>query len=615
MRILLTESWLCLVPRELQPDVSGSARRPARWASGALFESPGGVVGREKPSMFSLKWLQSRGANRGKPGLPGGHGRRLVVLGALCAASLLQTGCQSGPFSPCGFVGRTTSRIMRPFRNGGAEACCGAEAGGCVTTGVPVESIAPGTGTVVVPGPSAPSSVDTPQYLESVPKASPGPAPSGPTGRAPAGPTTGSKTSSSYETLRPETRSARSRADNLANSLVSTPVPAMRSAQDFSKPDATAARDDGDSILDHLPPLDLPSDVADKSLTPPVPPAAQRKPQTSATASDHVGGRSPLEPELTLTGTRAAAGEPASPPPAPSSSAPATGPGATPGIARFAAVDLKLAGGSVPSTPGLDWLSDKGYKTLVDLRESSQANLELITAATERGFRYVALPVSAKTIDRDHLARFNFELSLADARPLYFFDGDGTRAGTFWYLRRVLVDHVNPQIARREAADLGLSDETFWAAATAYLDRQGPAQSASTDALGQAAPTTSEKAVVSPPKSENPPREGTTGAKIPKAATPTVAPTSASRAADTTLVAHDRAQEEPGTTALGSQSSPAVPVEPASWRPLAGMVITGLTFPLAYWGRTYVPTLLAMTQASLPGPARRPKSLPHASDA
>jgi protein tyrosine phosphatase (PTP) superfamily phosphohydrolase (DUF442 family) len=353
----------------------------------------------------------------------------------------------------------------------------------------------------------------------------------------------------------------------------------------LSKPAASAAQGDGDSILDRLPPLDLPNDVADKSPTPPVPPAAQRKPQsqpqTSATASDQVGGRSPREPELTLTGTTGtspAAGEPASSPPSSPSPSPAPGPGATPGIARFAAVDLKLAGGSVPSTSGLDWLADKGYKTLVDLRESAQANLELITAATERGFRYVALPVSVKTIDRDHLARFNFELSLADARPLYFFDGDGTRAGAFWYLRRVLVDHVNPQIARREAADLGLSDDTYWAAATSYLDRQGPGQSPGTDAPGSAAPATAEKAGASPQKAENPAQEDPTGAKVPKAATPKAAPTSASRGADATLVAHDRVQEEPGTTALGSGSPPAAPFEPASWRPFAGMVITGLIF-------------------------------------
>jgi hypothetical protein len=191
MRILLTESWLCRVPREPQPAFRGLARRPARWVSSALFESPGGAVGRENPPMFSLKWLQSRGAIRGKPGLPGGHGRRLVVLGALCAASLLQTGCQSGPFSPCGCIGRTRTRIMSSFRRGQADACCGAETGGCVSSGVPVESMAPGA--MVVPGPSAPSGVETPQYLapaEGVPKASPGPAP-GPTGRAPTSSTTG----------------------------------------------------------------------------------------------------------------------------------------------------------------------------------------------------------------------------------------------------------------------------------------------------------------------------------------------------------------------------------------------------------------------------------------
>ena len=218
---------------------------------------------------------------------------------------------------------------------------------------------------------SVPSGIDTPQSLESIPNASPGPAPSRPTGRAPTSSTTGIKTGSIYETYRPESRSARSRADNLAHTLVSTPVPAPRSAQDLSKPAASAAQDDGDSILDHLPPLDLPSDVADKSLTPPVPPAAQRKPQpqTSATASDHVGARSPREPELRLTGTTGtspAAGEPASSP-LRRQRRTAPGPGATPGIARFAAVNLKLAGGSVPSTTGLDWLADKGYKTLVNL--------------------------------------------------------------------------------------------------------------------------------------------------------------------------------------------------------------------------------------------------------
>ena len=107
--------------------------------------------------MFNLEWLRARGVSRGEPGSSGGRGRRLAILGLLLASSLLQTGCQSGPsgcnsglFGPCGFVARTTNRLMRPFRHG--EAACApdcASDGGCVSSGVPVEGAA---GVVTYPG-------------------------------------------------------------------------------------------------------------------------------------------------------------------------------------------------------------------------------------------------------------------------------------------------------------------------------------------------------------------------------------------------------------------------------------------------------------------------------
>ena len=162
-----------------------------------------------------------------------------------------------------------------------------------------------------------------------------------------------------------------------------------------------------------------------------------------ATASDPPRGRPAVQDKVSLTGAAQPAPDPASPA------------GGAPGIARFSAVDLKLAGGSLPSAAGLDWLEEKGYRTLVDLREASEADSTFIAEATRRGFRYIALPISLKTIDREHLARFNFELALGDARPLYFFDRDGDRAGTLWYLRRITVDRIDTQIAHREAEELG----------------------------------------------------------------------------------------------------------------------------------------------------------------
>src|SRR5271157_4783820 len=505
MRVFFSELWHLLLPHRVSrpgtKSVSGSSWRllaqinalaripgvpewpgPGHTSRGRDgFDSRGDAGKREKTQMFHLQWLRTRGVNRGKPGLPGGHGRRLALLGLLIATSLLETGCQSDPCSPCGFIGRTTSRIMSPFRRN-RGGCCGSEVvadGGCVSSGVPVgvtaaPIIVPGA--TVAPGAVTPSTVlppDTPQYLDQVPQANPGPAPAAPIRRSPSstgstGSTGSTKSSTSnYETFRPDPRSNSSRGDNLAHTLISTPVPADRSAQVSSRVvtrDTSSPLDgnsNGESVLDHLPPLDLPSDVTEKTTTPSVAPPGQRKPQSPAPAppSDHLSGRSSREPDLNLTGT-------AMPAPEPASSA-----GGAPGISRFVAVDLKLAAGSVPSAAGLDWLTEKGYKTLVDLRESSETDLPFIGEATRRGLRYIALPVNLKSIDRAHVARFNFELAMGEARPLYFFDSDGTRAGTLWYIRRLAVDRVNTEIARREAEDLGLKNPDYWAAARNYFER------------------------------------------------------------------------------------------------------------------------------------------------
>jgi hypothetical protein len=85
------------------------------------------------------------------------------------------------------------------------------------------------------------------------------------------------------------------------------------------------------------------------------------------------------------------------------------------------------------------------------------------------------LPISLKTLDTNHIARFHAELALASSRPLYFCDIDGTRAGTLWYIHKVTVDRVDPLVARRDAEEIGLKNDAFWKAATAYLESIRPA--------------------------------------------------------------------------------------------------------------------------------------------
>jgi protein tyrosine phosphatase (PTP) superfamily phosphohydrolase (DUF442 family) len=398
--------------------------------------------------------------------------------------------------------------------------------------------------------------------------------------------------------------------------LISTPVPAARSAQDSSRATARQAAevDGGDSVLDHLPPLDLPGEVSGKNVTPPVAPTAERKPLTSAPASDHESGRSSRGSDQTGAGF---------PLPAPEV-APATG--GTPGIARFVAVDLKLAGGSTPSASGLDWLAEKGYKTLVDLRESSETSVAFIALAAQRGLRYIALPVNPKTIDRAHLTRFNFELSLGDARPLYFFDTDGSRSGTLWYIRRITVDRVDSQFARREAEEIGLNNPEYWRAATTYLEGLESPRPRVSDAAQPGLPADSEKsAKPAVQKSQTHATSSTPAA--PAAALPAKPTAQAEAPLDSVDTASlpDR-EPPPGTSQSLLPTIPEAPREadppassgaadPTAWRPYMAMLLTGLTFPLAYCSRRAITAIVTRSLASLPAPMRRSRPNPLALDA
>ena len=248
-----------------------------------------------------------------------------------------------------------------------------------------------------------------------------------------------------------------------------------------------------------------------------------------------------------------------------------------PGMKRFVAVDLKLAGGSAPVTDGVKWLVEKGYRTVLDLRETSEVPPEFIAEVTNLGLRYVALPISLKKIDRGHVDRFNFEIASGEARPLFFFDSDGTRAGTLWYIRRITVDHVDHQIARREAEELGLTNKNYWEAATGYV--AGIGEPRTTSAAQPQTPAAADQKIASP-------------------------------AVDAPVQNAMETVDSSGQASAHQPSAPPISSESVAWRPLAAMVVTGLTLPLAYWSRTLTSTILAKARASLPAPAHRPKSLP-----
>ncbi len=359
-----------------------------------------------------------------------------------------------GPFGnlccPCGKLRGLSERTFRPLM--GSKPCCGGgDRGMAASPGLPYGSsavvsptvIAPTVGGVTTTVPSSPAGTITaptdsiPSQLEPIPSATPGAAPS----NGDATPSQGAKANTgkaNYEAYRSNTGNAS------ASTLSTSPVPTTRSAQ------GSAVSPDGNDAIDNLPPLDLPTDAAPVATsTPPAPaaPEIEAKPAVK-----------------TVEQPKPAAG-----------------------IKHFAGVDAKISAGGLPEAAGLKWLADKGYKTLLDLREESEVTAAFRAEVKGLGLRYVSLPMNVKTLDAEHVRRFEQELSLADSRPIYFFDADGTRAGALWYIHRVAVDHVDAKAARRDAEEIGLTDPAFLRAADAYLSQPSAPKPAPASDLPQPA--------------------------------------------------------------------------------------------------------------------------------
>ena len=415
--------------------------------------------------MTSLRSCLNGLVPRNQPGSRRLLGRRPVILALLALVALTQTGCQSGFGGRCNGCGNGPLSRLRGVRERVfarpvvTPGCCGTELG---VEAAPLMYGSPG---VITPAPAGSIGTITPgtssteppaSTLDPIPQAAPGPPPSDSSVKQGAKGTAGKAV---YEAKRPRYDQP-GVGSTLARSVTSSPEPTPRSAQGLSSsPSGREA-----NPLDNLPPLDLPREVTQANATSVPDAATESKPKATP------GPAPALTPEANAEQLGANA--------SPTLPAPVTAEmTVSPGIRHFAGVDSKLAGGSLPSTSGLDWLVEMGYKTLLDLREPTEVDANFIPEVTKRGLSYHSLPITLKTIDAEHLAKFQTELADASGRPLYFCDTDGNRAGILWYIRRITVDKVDAQVAEGDAADLGLVDPQWRKAANDYVAKLKTASS------------------------------------------------------------------------------------------------------------------------------------------
>jgi protein tyrosine phosphatase (PTP) superfamily phosphohydrolase (DUF442 family) len=487
--------------------------------------------------MLMRQWFQSGGFGRGAPpsGRRGPLARRLALV-ALALATLAIDGCSSlnngcrgcgsGLFNGCGF-GR------RLFNRGAAADGCESPLGGAPLEAAPVIG-APGA---VITAPAAES--ESVPRLESAPSA----------GDAPAQGQQSQNKRTLYETYQ----------STSGGTSASRPPSRPRGSARLRAEREPAVPAEANDPLVNLPPLSPPVDPASRADSPPAAPVAKE----AASAADTQANTPPAP--------SAPAAEPA-------------GTGATPssgaaGFARFASVDSQLSGGSLPTEAGWTFLAEKGYRTVIDLREHTEVRPEDAAAADRAGLIRVALPITSATLDATHLKRFEDAIAQNGSRPLYFFDADGSRAAALWYVHLVVTEKRDPADAFRKAEEIGPKDAKTWEAAEHLVVNVRP----------------------TPP--------------VPQTVTvPAPAPAAPAEKPHTPSAALDAAPSVPTVKAVAQVEPRALaPILDANtWRPYLALLVAALGVPIAYFGCSAF-NVRAIFRASLPAPARRLKSLPAAS--
>lgn len=151
----------------------------------------------------------------------------------------------------------------------------------------------------------------------------------------------------------------------------------------------------------------------------------------------------------------------------------ASAPIGLPGFAR----SLGAGVGRKPTLEGLETLHRSGYKAVVYLHAPGADVSATRELAEKKGLRFIGLPIAADTLSSG-FAQFAELVGSKEIRPAYFFDDDGVRSGTLWYLYFRSIESMPDDAAQVRAAPLGLRDASgdernkFWQAALAYQARR-----------------------------------------------------------------------------------------------------------------------------------------------
>ncbi len=142
------------------------------------------------------------------------------------------------------------------------------------------------------------------------------------------------------------------------------------------------------------------------------------------------------------------------------------------GIVNFTKVDAVVACGGATDTTALEGLAKDGFKSVINLRQASEANanIELNAArAKELGLKYIHIPFNTQTLDPKVIDQFLSSIADKSNQPAFVHCGSASRVGSVWLAKRVLQDGWTVEKATEEAKFIGLRSEALEKFALDYI--------------------------------------------------------------------------------------------------------------------------------------------------
>jgi uncharacterized protein (TIGR01244 family) len=142
------------------------------------------------------------------------------------------------------------------------------------------------------------------------------------------------------------------------------------------------------------------------------------------------------------------------------------------GIVNFSKVDAVIACGGATETSALDALAKDGFKSVINLRQASEANANIDQNAArtkELGMKYIHIPFNAAQPDTKVVDAFLAAVADKSNQPAYIHCGSASRVGSMWLVKRVLQDGWTVEKATEEAKAIGLRGEPLEKFALSYI--------------------------------------------------------------------------------------------------------------------------------------------------